>query len=357
MSTISKLPNGRFKAIIRAGQRVLKTKTFTRRTDAKQWALGIEADRERLAALGEPGLRTTLSEYLPRYLREWNGHDPAREPQLRWWIAELGADTALADVTTDDVRRALERYAAGKALRPNRKPATRKEKRPCEIVATSRSRTPATVNRQKAALSSFFKHAIGAGLCRTNPVTGIAARAENNRRTRWLSDDERSRLLDAARKSEWPMLYLLVLSALMTGARKGELLSLRWERIDFQRRTVLLPTTKNGSPRTLTLPRPVIEEMLRHRRVSGLVFASDTNPFRAASVEKPWGKALTTASIEGFRFHDLRHSAASYLANAGATLLEIGAVLGHRSTQTTLRYAHLSVEHTRELTDRVLGAL
>jgi integrase len=260
-------------------------------------------------------------------------------------------------VTTDDVRRALERYAAGKALRPNRKPATRKEKRPCEIVATTRARTPATVNRQKAALSSFFKHAIGAGHIKRNPVSGVPARPEHNKRTRWLSDDERARLLDAAKSSAWPMLYLLILAALMTGARKGELLSLRWEAIDFARRTVLLPCTKNGSPRTLTLPRPVIEELLRHRRAGGLVFASDTNPFRAASVDRSWTNALTAAGIEAFRFHDLRHSAASYLAMAGASLLEIGAVLGHRSTQTTLRYAHLSVERSQELTDRVLGAL
>ncbi len=349
MATITKR-NGKFQVRIRAGESHLKSRTFTRRSDAKQWALRIEADREHLSALGEPGMRLKLSEYLPSYQKVWTGHDVARTPQLRWWIAALD-DKPMADVTTDDVRRALEQYANGKALRPDRKSEGKHV-----LVATDRTRTPATVNRQKAALSSFYKHAIAAGIVTRNPVLGIAARSENNKRTRWLTEDERGALLKAARGSAWDKLYLLVLAALMTGARRGELLGLRWEQIDFTARTATLAKTKNGDSRTLSFPMPVIEELLRHRKQAGLVFAG-SNPFRVASTTKPWSKALAAAKIEGFRFHDLRHSAASYLAMSGASLLEIGAVLGHRSTQTTLRYAHLSVTHKQELTDRVLGKL
>jgi integrase len=269
----------------------------------------------------------------------------------------------LGEVTREDVRLALDRNGEGKAMRPNRKPhpdkRSRKGKAPCELVPTARARTPDSVNRIKAALSSFYKHAIVAGIVSSNPCTGIPARAEHDKRTRWLTDYERAQLLKACRASDCEKLYLhlLLLAALMTGARRGELLALRWEQIDFSARTATLARTKNGDARTLSFPMPVIEEMLRHRKAAGLVFADERNVFSVASIKRPWLTALKEAKIEGFRFYDLRHSAASYLAMSGASLLEIAKVLGHRSMQTTKRYAHLSVAHKQALTDRVLGVL
>ena len=152
-------------------------------------------------------------------------------------------------------------------------------------------------------------------------------------------------------------MYLLVLAALMTGARKGELKTLRWEQIDFTNRRVELSRTKNGERRVLSFPIAVIEELLRFRQAEGLVFASEKRPAVPFDEKKHWYDVLRDAGITDFRFHDLRHSAASYLAMGGATLLEIAEVLGHKSLQTTKRYAHLNVEHTQRLTDRVLGRL
>ena len=101
-----------------------------------------------------------------------------------------------------------------------------------------------------------------------------------------------------------------------------------------------------------------MNELQRFREVgSGLVFPSPTLWRKPFEFRKHWVKAKAEAGIENFRFHDLRHSAASMLVMNGATLYETAQVLGHKSTQTTARYAHLSVEHKQALTDRIMGKL
>ncbi len=212
---------------------------------------------------------------------------------------------------------------------------------------------PASVNRMRSAISSVMKFAIQRRYIRKNPVMDVPIRAENNRITRWLNDDERKRLIRAAQGSLWEKLSLIILLAITTGARKGELLSLRWEEVDFKNRTYLLHQTKNGEPRVLMFPPNAIQKLMKYRQQSGLVFASKRKPNRPMEFNKHWRKALQDAGIENFRFHDLRHTAASYLVMNGATLQETAHVLGHKSTVTTERYAHLSIEHIKTLTDRV----
>ena len=108
----------------------------------------------------------------------------------------------------------------------------------------------------------------------------------------------------------------------------------------------------------LSLPSPAMAALESWRAVgTGLVFPSETRPGQHFEVRKHWCAALDTAGIEDFRFHDLRHSAASYLVMNGATLNETAEVLGHKSIQTTMRYAHLSTEHKAKLTERIFGAL
>jgi len=119
-----------------------------------------------------------------------------------------------------------------------------------------------------------------------------------------------------------------------------------------------LADTKNGEPRTLPLPKPVIEELMRWREVgTGLVFPSDIKPGKPFEFRKHWDKLLIDAGIENFRFHDLRHSAASYLVMSGATLHETAEILGHKSIATTQRYAHLSTDHKAAIAERVLGGI
>jgi integrase len=149
-----------------------------------------------------------------------------------------------------------------------------------------------------------------------------------------------------------------VLLAITTGARKGELTKLRWNDIDFERRTAYVSTTKNGQPKVLPLTDSVIKELqLFNKNDSRLIFESKVKENVAYCFTKPWKKALKDADIKDFRFHDLRHSCASYLAQSGASLLEIADVLGHKQISVTKRYAHLCIEHKSSLINRVMGSI
>jgi integrase len=353
MATILSTKNGKFKAILRNPKgRYLRSKTFTRKTDARIWARRMEADQEAMDALGESGARLAFSTLTRRYMDDFQGRDTGRPGQIRWWDTKFG-DRCLSDITSDDVRSALDDFARGQSLRwdgiaPGGKP---------KFASRGTPRSPATINRMRAALSAIFRYGIDEGLLKRNPVEGVRGRTENNKRLRYLSEEERMALLCACHQSHWDQLHLLVLMALMTGARQGELLNLHWQDLDFTARTAYLEQTKNGERRVITLPHPVIEALMAFREADGLIFPGEKYPQKPYNFRKHWNKALDVTGIENFRFHDLRHSAASYLAMGGASLLEIADVLGHKNLETTRRYAHLSIEHKRDLTDQLLGTL
>ena len=208
----------------------------------------------------------------------------------------------------------------------------------------------------KAVLSSIFIFGIKKKYLDKNPTEKVSITASPNRIERFLSDDERDRLLDACFESDWDKMHLLVLLAITSGMRKSELLNLRWSDINFDKGLASLADTKNGSPRVNPIPSFVLEDLRHFRQIgNGLIFFSPNNPDKPFDFRKQWAKALCRAGISGFRFHDLRHTAASYLVMDGATLLETAEILGHKSTQTTERYAHLSTKHKSALSERVMN--
>src|SRR5262249_55801997 len=168
-------------------------------------------------------------------------------------------------------------------------------------------------------------------------------------RVRFLSDDERKRLLDVCRESDSQYLYTIVALALATGARKMELLSLTWQDVDLKRGVMTLHETKNGEHRTLPLTGHALALMREHASIqckeTSLVFPSQ-NGKAARDIRTAWRHAVKRAGIENFRYHDLRHTFASYLAMNGASLLEIAEALGHKTLSMVKRYAHLSEAHT-----------
>ena len=144
--------------------------------------------------------------------------------------------------------------------------------------------------------------------------------------------------------------------AITTGARRGELLGLRWNDIDFERQTAYVQTTKNGQPKVLPLTDDVVSELTRFRQQDTyLIFNSEVNPSKAFCFNKQWKKALALAEVEDFTFHCLRHTCASYLAMSGASLLEIADVLGHKQISVTKRYAHLCIDHKEKLINKVMS--
>ena len=170
-------------------------------------------------------------------------------------------------------------------------------------------------------------------------------------------------LLNACKNSSNPDLYLVVVLAISTGMRKGEIMGMRWQDVhtapDQSFTRVHLTKTKNDKARSVLITSPALE-MLEERRAkliesrqikaaTGLIFPSATNADQPVDLRKPWGFALQTAGIEEFRFHDLRHTTASYLAMDGASLLSISKVLGHQTTKMTERYSHLATSHIDEV--------
>jgi integrase len=144
--------------------------------------------------------------------------------------------------------------------------------------------------------------------------------------------------------------------------RFGEIVGLKWEDIDYTNKIITLEKTKNGERRMLPLTDPVqkILSLCRQTDItSGLVFrpTSRTNRSGVVDIRNVFTKALKTAKILNFRFHDLRHAAASYLAMAGATQGELMAILGHKTPTMTRRYAHYSQKHISNVMERTQANL
>jgi integrase len=179
-------------------------------------------------------------------------------------------------------------------------------------------------------------------------------------RVRFLSDEERHQLLEACQASRNPYLYIVVMLALATGARRGELLSLRWPDVDLRRRMLTLRETKNGETRAVPLTGNGFAVLAQHAKVrrldTSLVFPDRTGT-RPLGIRGAFDNAVERAGIADFHFHDLRHSFASYLAMNGASLLEIAEVLGHKTLAMVKRYAHLSEAHTRSVVERMNRAV
>jgi integrase len=222
-------------------------------------------------------------------------------------------------------------------------------------------RSPASVNRYLAALSHCFTKAVRQWQwLETNPLLRVDKEKESRERVRYLSEDELSRLLTACKESRNPKLYPVVLLALSTGCRRDEILGLRVSDVDLLRRVVRLRDTKNAEPRAVPLTGPavaVIHELLRTQpQAADLLFARRDGK-RPVNIRAVWERALTTAKIENFHFHDLRHTCASYLAMNSATLPEIAAVLGHKTYEMVKRYAHLTEQHTAGVLERMTSRL
>lgn len=325
-----------FRVKVRIKGHPTQTATFTRLTDAKHWAQQTEAAiRERRYFKTSEAKRHTLEEAIDRYIKHVLPSKPKSEKdqkvQLNWWKQYLG-QYVLADITPALI--AQYRDELGKGITPR-----------------GRLRTPSTINRYLAVLSHLFTIAVNEwGWIEDNPLRKVNRPKEPNGRVRFLNDSEREKLLAVAKESNSKYLYLIIVLCLSTGARKMEIVGLKWQDVDLDRGIITLHETKNGERRILPLAGHALELMKQHKSAkcfdTDLVFPSDYNPKQPIDVRTPFETALKRAEITNFRFHDLRHSAASYLVMNGASLPEIAAVLGHKSFQMVKRYAHLSDAHT-----------
>ncbi len=208
------------------------------------------------------------------------------------------------------------------------------------------TRSAATVNRYLSAFRSCWNWGRTAGLIpqeRGWPTRMMLT--EPKGRTRFLADDELASLLKAAQDHSQVMHAAIVVS-LATGMRQGELLRLTWKDVDLDGAKVTIHITKNNNARTVHLPSVAVDALrgLKKAKVvssSAVWLIEGGIPLAKGALESRWRTIRDKANLDDFHWHDLRHSCASFLAQKGATLLEIGSVLGHRSPSVTLRYSHL----------------
>jgi integrase len=316
--------------------------TFERKTDAKEWAKRTEsAIKEGRHFKTMESKKHTVKEMIERYkknvLPNKGSHKSNQKIQLNYWIEQIG-DYTLADATPALIAECRDELLNG-------------------ITRLKKKRSPATVNRYIAALSHCFTIAMKEwGWVEDNPLRKVTKPKEARGRVRFLSDDERKTLLKVCKESSNPLLYPIVVIALSTGARLGEILSIKFNQVDLERGTITFFETKNGEIRVVPLVAhalDVVKEMSKVRRIDTDLLFPSNNPQKPIDIRHPWKEALKKSGIKNYRFHDNRHSAASYLAMSGATLTEIADVLGHKTLQMVKRYSHLSEQHTSKIVTKM----
>ena len=208
-------------------------------------------------------------------------------------------------------------------------------------------RSNATVNRELAFLRNVFSMAIEWGQAEENPVKRVKQAREDNSRTRHLDKKEEGDLL---KEMEGRPIYYVTFTAIHTGMRRSELLSLKWANVDFENRLVTVEAgySKNHEARSIPMSLRLTEtlEEIRVDDLNAPVFLNSLGkPYR--EVKRAFNSAVKRAGIENFVFHDLRHTFASRLVMAGVDLATVKELLGHKTIAITMRYAHLSSEHRR----------
>lgn len=198
--------------------------------------------------------------------------------------------------------------------------------------------SPANATRHLVIISAIFNKAISwADFYGRNPCAGVKKGRQASSRLRYLTTDEIKTLLECAP----PRLYPVLVCALLTGMRRGEMLNLQWEHIDLARRTIYILQSKSGKPRQIPMANQLTEMLLdlgpnKHGKVFDLPIIM---------LRRFFEKALKDSNISGFRFHDLRHTFASHYIMKTHDLPALQSILGHSTPAMTMRYAHLSSGH------------
>lgn len=330
--------------------------SFTSKTAAKLWAQKTEtAIRENRHFRTAEARRHTVAELIDHYIAHCLPQKPSSEVtqrfQLLWWREEIGS-RILAELRPDifvNARTALSTRVVAKKGADG------------EVAKVKIS--PGTINRYFAALSSAFTVAVKElGWLHENPLRNINKLKEPKGRDRYLLPEEIKRLVAACKAATNAYVYTFVLLSLSTGMRKNEVLGLRWRDVDESMKQLTLHDTKNGEKRGIPLARPALGAMrrLRKRAIKLLkaqkrsaqelgdehIFPSRSGGHEPLDIRVPWETVRDAAKLTNFRIHDLRHTAASYLAMNGSSLLDIAHILGHKSLDMVKRYAHLSPQHT-----------
>lgn len=259
----------------------------------------------------------------------------------------------------DDEERAkpLKEFFAGKRLRDVTPMLIEqfKQQRLKTKTLHKRDRSPATVNRELQVLSKVFSMAYDNGLVETNPMRRVHKLREAPARERYLADDEEKRLF-AVLVGRRVHLRPIVVVALQTGMRQGEILDLKWEQVDFDQKTIYVAHTKTGRPRRIPISKVLEVELKALKQDASStehVFSYARAGLKLTTFRHAWEGACKAAKIEGMRFHDLRHTFATRLRGKGVHEMDIMTLLGHTTLQMTSRYTHAMPQNLRMAVDKL----
>jgi integrase len=210
-----------------------------------------------------------------------------------------------------------------------------------------------TVNRELNTIKNLFRKAVQWDYLKESVAKATTWMKTSRGTFRFLSREEADLLLDIARRSDTQHLYPILAVALHTGMRRGEILRLQWEDVDFKKQRILVVSredgrTKNYESRSVPMSRFVMNALRKHpRRLdTPYVFCGpDGRPFH--DVNSSFGKAVQRAGIPHVRFHDLRHTFASWLVMKGVDIRTVQELFGHKDIRMTMRYSHLAPDHMR----------
>jgi integrase len=302
------------------------SKSFPSQAEAKTWAEAVEKEltTHREAGVSRKDLpNLKVPQLIVEFLEDPNTkalrYLPLLTQLLTTWSNELAAERVrtVNVMTLRDVRARL-----------------------------MRGRAPATVNRYLAGMRACWRWGLNAGLVPAGHTwpTKLMLK-EPKGRTRFLTDVELARLLAAAEAAS-PVMHVAVLISIACGIRQSELLRLTWADVDMDRQRLTVQLSKNGETRTVHLPGSAVKALRAYKKKAAVLGQRILTNELGKPISKDWLgfrwlPVRTAAQLDNFRWHDLRHSCASILAQQGASLLEIGSVLGHKSPFVTQRYSHL----------------
>lgn len=320
MATIRKL-RGKWQAMVRRKGIPPRCKSFAKKTDAERWARDLEAQVDNAGWLPDTrqAERITLGEILKRYREEVSPRKRSAQTEISRIDGILRRDVChrtLAMLTSADM-------------------ASYRDQR-LKTVA------PATVIRELNTISHAIDTAQrdwGIHIAR-NPLKLVRRPVPPKGRNRRLLEGEEQRLLEACDKGRNPWIKPIIVVALETGMRRGEIVSLRWEHVDLTRKVAHLPITKNGDSRDVPLSGRAIsllQDLLTWpNRDADRVF-----PITGHAVQLAWEHLKERAKVRELRFHDLRHEAVSRLFEKGLGIAEVSTISGHKELRMLARYTHL----------------
>jgi len=310
--------NNKWQVIVRHQTIGTKAQSFHCKSQAKRWAYELETALE----AGQYGklcpTKITLSDLLDKYLGEITPRKRGRKPEAR----------RIKRLLNDSVSRYRLDELSSHRLAEFRDRRLSDGVRACQYDLV------------------IIRHCINLAInewglmMNKNPADNLKKPSSNPARERRLSDDELLALIEASSHTRNPHIVPIILFALETGMRRGEILSLEWQNIDFEKCIAFLPLTKNGTSREVPLSSKaatILEEqkIKKHH----IPFPITDNAFRLA-----WDKLKKRAAISDLKFHDLRHEAISRFFEAGLSLVEVATISGHKDPKMLFRYTHLKAE-------------